>query len=155
MGEQCPSGERRALTEKCGSAVVARTYDSHELHQILTAAPRSSVPINLGRLHIDAVVPRIWLDGEEIALPPREFTILRYLAHHTDRAVPRDELLNIAWGHNHRKTTNTLSVHISRLRRRLGDTGRRPQWIIAIRKIGYRLYVPPHSNTRSPFVHPE
>ncbi|MBC7302082.1 MULTISPECIES: response regulator transcription factor [Nocardia] len=137
------------------TAVIPKPYRSRELLAILQSLALASEPIaihpmviDLGRLRIDGSAPRIWLDGEQIMLPPREFLLLRYLAERKGAVIPRKDLVRALWGEGP-TSSNSLTVHVLRLRRRLGDEEHNPQWIRAIRRLGYQFDVPP----RSPNVH--
>lgn len=99
--------------------------------------------IDLGRLRLDGEVPRVWLDGTEITLPMMEFLLLRYLAERGGAVVSREEIIERLWHGDPRAAAgNTVTVHIRRLRRRLGDDAYHPTWIQAVRGMGYRLRVP-------------
>lgn len=137
------------------TAVVPRPYRSRELLAMLQSLSAAMEPlaihpmvIDLGRLRIDGAAPRIWLDGEQIMLPPREFLLLRYLAERKGAVIPRKDLVRALWGEAP-TSSNSLTVHVLRLRRRLGDDEHNPQWIRAIRRLGYQFDVP----SRSPNVH--
>ncbi|WP_282776442.1 MULTISPECIES: response regulator transcription factor [unclassified Nocardia] len=158
VGADAESGEFATEATGAGAtAVVRRPYRAVELLTILGslagrpgALELRPVPIDLGRLRIDGIVPRMWLDGHEIALPPMEFTLLRYLAERPGAVVTRKELIRVLWG-DRSAASNSLTVHIMRLRRRLGDYDRHPEWIRAVRRLGYQFEVP----TRSSDVHTE
>jgi DNA-binding response OmpR family regulator len=109
----------------------------------LTLAP---LPINLGRLRIEPSPPDVEIDGTRTTLPRREYLLLRYLAEREGTVVPRTEIAQAVWGAAGEHTNNTLAVHVMRLRRRLDPQGLGPQWITAIRGIGYRLAVPSASD---------
>ncbi|MGY1948970.1 response regulator transcription factor [Nocardia asiatica] len=137
------------------TAVVPRPYRGKELLAMLGSLAAASEPIeiqpmviDLGRLRIDGAVPRMWLDSVEVLLPPMEFLLLRYLAERVGTVIPRKDLIRAIWGERP-TSSNSLTVHTMRLRRRLGDDENDPQWIKAIRGLGYQFNVPP----RSPDVH--
>jgi len=99
--------------------------------------------IDLGRLRVDSAVPQMWLDGRRISLPPMEFLVLRFLAERIGELVTRQEILDAVWGENTSTRSTTLTVHMLRLRKRFGDDDANPQWIRAIRGLGYQFNVPP------------
>lgn len=139
-------------TDAGATAVVRRPYQASELLTILgSLAQRPDpleirpVPIELGRLRIDGILPRMWVDGEEIPLPPMEFTLLRYFAERPGAVITRKELIRTLWG-DRPAASNSLTVHIMRLRRRLGDDDRNPVWIRAVRRMGYQFEVPGRSS---------
>ncbi|MCY9786394.1 response regulator transcription factor [Nocardiopsis sp. EMB25] len=108
----------------------------------LVRDPHGSAPIDLGRLRVDGEAPAFRLDGALVALPPTEHLLLRHLARNVDAVVPRQELVRAAWAGDADVRSNTLNVHIMRLRRRLGDDRARPRWISTVHGVGYRLTVP-------------
>jgi DNA-binding response OmpR family regulator len=130
------------------SVVVRRPFAPAELMSLIRPASsgrlrsdRLSLPIDLGRLKVDVSAPRIWLDGVEIMLPHMEFRLLRYLSERQGEIVPRLELELAAWGDSGPVRSNSLSVHIARLRRRF-EGGVDTDWICSVRGFGYRLLVP-------------
>jgi DNA-binding response OmpR family regulator len=80
-----------------------------------------------------------------------EFRLLRYLAEHHGGIVPRAELQSAAWGDGAVARSNSLSVHIARLRRRF-PAGVEADWICSIRGFGYRLTVPARLEQPQPAV---
>ncbi|MCW9030728.1 MAG: response regulator transcription factor [Gammaproteobacteria bacterium] len=80
---------------------------------------------------------------EEIHFTRREMDILLYLANHTERPVPRDELLNKIWGYakNLELETRTVDIHVAKLRRKIEQDAANPCHIITVRGAGYRLMV--------------
>jgi DNA-binding response OmpR family regulator len=128
------------------TAIVRRPFAPAKVLRILHACQDvpfeiRPLPIDLGRLRVDGVSPRIWLDGVESTLPAMEYLLLRYLAERHGEILPRRELLEAAWGEGATRSSNSLAVHMHRLRGRLeGDGG---QWIRPIRNIGYQFLVPP------------
>lgn len=144
-------------TDFGATAVVRRPYRPRELLGLLRSlAPRPDrlevrpLAIDLGRLRIDGGMPQFWLDGRTVELPPMEYLLLRYFAERPGTALTRAELINAVWGEGAKDRSNTLTVHIARLRKRLGDDEQRPQWIKAVRGLGYQFTVPAHSANGSP-----
>lgn len=78
---------------------------------------------------------------EEIHFTRREMDILQYLANHSERPVPRDELLNKIWGYakNLELETRTVDIHIAKLRRKIETDPANPVNLITVRGAGYRL----------------
>lgn len=80
--------------------------------------------------------------GEEnLVFTRREIELLQYLNTHSERPVPRDELLNKLWGYaKHLELeTRTVDIHIAKLRRKIEPNPARPRFLITIRGAGYRL----------------
>lgn len=101
------------------------------------------------------------MDGRLIHLPPQEFILLRYFAARPGAVLTRKELNRAVWGDKLGVRSNSLTVHVMRLRKRLGDDDHDPQWIKAVRGLGYQFTVPVTSDIpsqvapspRSPDVH--
>ncbi|MFI7065221.1 response regulator transcription factor [Kribbella sp. NPDC050124] len=132
------------------SAVVPRPYRVRELLALINSlAPAPNqvdlrpLALDLGRLRVDGAVPQMWLDGRQIELPPMEFLLLRFFAERPGELVTREEVRGAVWGKGVTIRSNTLNVHIMRLRKRLSDDERNPQWIKVIRGLGYQFRVPP------------
>ena len=79
------------------------------------------------------------LKGETLHLTPIEFDILHYLASSKDRILTRDQLLDEIVGRNFEVYDRSIDVHISSLRRKLGDDPKNPKFIKTIRATGYML----------------
>jgi len=95
--------------------------------------------IEHGPLRIEPATRRVILDGEEIALTMREFDLLAYLAEHPGRVYSRDQLMETVWGEPFFNDTSTVTVHIRRLRAKLGDDPTKPRFIETVWGVGYRL----------------
>ncbi|MCL9761838.1 response regulator transcription factor [Frankia sp. AiPa1] len=91
-----------------------------------------------GPVLLDRAAHEVRLDGALVSVPPREFRLLALLLEQAGRVVPRETLLREVWGSAHTET-NTLAVHIRRLRRRLGEAAGEPTIIESIRGVGYRF----------------
>jgi DNA-binding response OmpR family regulator len=103
-----------------------------ELHTPSTIALGDGRTIDLARREIRAA------DGERTEISEREADLVRYLAAHSDRAVPREELLSRVWGLDARgMTTRTIDMHVARLREKLGDDPADPAILLTVRGKGY------------------
>jgi DNA-binding response OmpR family regulator len=82
----------------------------------------------------------IFDDGARVELSEREQQLLRYLANHAGRTVPRQELLENVWQIDSRGvTTRTIDMHIARLREKLRDDPEQPKVLVTVRGRGYML----------------
>jgi len=93
--------------------------------------------LTLGNLTIDRGAYIAWIDGRPIDLTYIEFELLYTLARNEQRVTSRDVLARGAWGDAHRDHARNLTVHISRLRKKLRDS--HPFRIRTIPKRGYSL----------------
>ncbi len=96
-------------------------------------------PIEHGPLRIEPASRRALLDGEELALTQREFDLLAYLTEHPGRVYSRDQLMEAVWGEPFFNDTSTVTVHVRRLRAKLGDDPTEPRFIETVWGVGYRL----------------
>jgi DNA-binding response OmpR family regulator len=104
--------------------------------------PQPTAPIQIGPLQIDTDRRAVDLDGERLRLTRREFDLLTYLAARAGRVVPRRELIVELWQHPTTGADQTLDVHISWLRRKLGETAAQPRFLHTVRGVGIMLVVP-------------
>jgi DNA-binding response OmpR family regulator len=98
-----------------------------------------AAPIERGPLRIEPATRRVTLDGEEIGLTMREFDLLAYLAAHPGHVYSRDQLMEAVWHEPAFTDTSTVTVHVRRLRAKLGDDVAEPRFIETVWGVGYRL----------------
>jgi len=79
--------------------------------------------------------------AEALTFTKREIEILSYLAAHSTRPIPREELLTKVWGYarNLEIETRTVDIHIAKLRRKIETNPKEPAGLITVRGAGYRL----------------
>ena len=99
--------------------------------------------IQLGDVEIDTDNLSGTRNGEEITFTRREIEVLGYLAQNADRPISRDELLLKVWGYarNLDLETRTVDIHIAKLRRKIEDNPKEPEYLVTVRGAGYRLKV--------------
>ncbi|MER7960263.1 response regulator transcription factor [Streptomyces sp. NPDC096030] len=98
--------------------------------------------LTVGDLHIDLRAHSATLGGRHLNLRPKEFSLLSYLARHAGRVVSKQELINQVWGSAFGSTANTIDVHLSWLRRRLGESAARPRYLYSVRGVGIKFTAP-------------
>lgn len=81
----------------------------------------------------------VYLNGQTLNLTPIEFDLLHSLASAKDRILSRDHLLDEIAGRNYEVFDRSIDVHISSLRRKLGDKAKTPKFIKTVRAAGYML----------------
>lgn len=89
-------------------------------------------------LQMDLLARKVLRAGKPVELQPREFRLLEYLLRHVDQVVTRTMLLEGVWDYHFDPGTNVIDVHISRLRRKIDDSGEHPL-LHTVRGAGYRL----------------
>ena len=90
-------------------------------------------------VRIDHEGRRAFLDEKELALTAKEFDVLQVLVREAGRVVPREQLLREVWAQRWLGSTKTLDMHVSWLRRKLGDDVANPQFIKTVRGVGFRF----------------
>ncbi len=96
-------------------------------------------PIEHGPLRVEPARRSVFLDGKELSLTQREFDLLAYLAANAGQVYSRDQLMEGVWGEAYFEDTSTITVHVRRLRAKLGDDPSQPRFIETVWGIGYRL----------------
>ncbi|MCK0440069.1 response regulator transcription factor [Gordonia alkaliphila] len=104
------------------------------------SAGADDVVLDSGDLQLDARARRVVMDGRELTLANREFDLLRCLMETPGQVRTRDEIMTEVWGSTDLRSSKTLDMHISWVRRKLGDDqpGRRKH-IATVRGVGFRF----------------
>ncbi|MFF6960973.1 response regulator [Streptomyces sp. NPDC008317] len=106
-----------------------------------SAAPTADALIHVGGLHIDVRRRQAVLDGAVLDLTRREFDLLAFLAARPGVVVARRELLAEVWQQSY-GDDQTIDVHLSWLRRKLGETAASPRYLHTLRGVGVKLEPP-------------
>lgn len=72
-------------------------------------------------------------------LTAKELKLLQFFHAHPGEVLSRDRLLNEVWGYNYYGTTRTLDQVIVQLRKKLGDNGDEPKYLLTVHGVGYKL----------------
>jgi DNA-binding response OmpR family regulator len=107
---------------------LVKPFGLSELQARIRAVLRRTQPgdgevIRHGRLTVDLRARKVTVAGQPVALTPKEFDILAVLAEDPGRGHSRQEILEAAWDANWYGPTKVLDVHMTSLRRKLGDPG--------------------------------
>lgn len=95
--------------------------------------------LDFGAIVIDRRAHEMSVRGERRELTPTELELMWALAERAGEVLASEDLLAHVWGYPRGVRTRTLDVHVSRLRRKLGEDGRDPRHIITVRSVGYRF----------------
>ena len=114
------------------------------LARIRVALRRSALqadePIfRVGDLEVDFGRRRVMVRGEEVALTPTEYDLLRLFATHADKVLTHSQILKQIWGVTYVEQPHVLRVNISNLRRKIEADASRPRYIVTEVGVGYRL----------------
>ena len=90
-------------------------------------------------VRIDSDGRRAFVNENELQLTAKEFDLLRVLVREQGKVVSREQLLREIWDTVWFGSTKTLDMHISVLRRKLGDDAAKPRYIATVRGVGFRF----------------
>jgi DNA-binding response OmpR family regulator len=99
-------------------------------------------PLEVGGLRLDRSAHEATLDGRALGLSRREFDLLHYLTSHAGQVVTKRELITHVWRMPYGGADKTVDVHLSWLRRKLGETAQRPRYLHTVRGVGIKLCAP-------------
>ena len=97
---------------------------------------REQSRLEVGGITLDIRSRQTTVDGEQVTLTAREFTLLETLMRHPGQMLSREQLLSHVWGYDYDPGSNVVDVYIGYLRRKLGESA-----IETVRGMGYRLRV--------------
>ena len=107
-----------------------------------SAEPDADAALVVGGLRVDRRARQAFLDGAALDLTPREFDLLHYLAERAGAVVTKQELLVEVWQQPYGGADKSVDVHLSWLRRKLGETAQQPRYLHTVRRVGVRLAAP-------------
>ena len=90
-------------------------------------------------IRMDVAAHRAFVGDVELSLTAKEFDLLRVLLREAGSVVARDTLMREVWGSDPTGSTKTLDMHVSWLRRKLGDDATDPHYITTVRGMGFRF----------------
>jgi DNA-binding response OmpR family regulator len=112
------------------------------LRRAAGAAEAAEAPLTVGELVVDRRGRQVTYGGRAVELSPKEFDLLAYLAERAGAVVSKRELLSEVWQLPYGGSDKTVDVHLSWLRRKLGETGAEPRLLQTVRGVGVRLAEP-------------
>lgn len=128
---------------------VVKPYTTPQLEARIRAVLRRTQPdggraraLEVGGLALDPAARTATLDGVRLELSPREFDLLVRLAERPGEVVTKRELLVDVWHQPWGGSDKTVDVHLSWLRRKLGETAAQPRYLHTVRGVGVRLTAP-------------
>ena len=127
---------------------VVKPFSAQALDARIRAVLRRTSPdapnprFQVGDLVVDVRARTALLADEPLDLRPREFDLLAYLAARPGEVVTKRELLAEVWGQPYGGADKTVDVHLSWLRRKLGETAAEPRLLHTVRGVGVKLTAP-------------
>ncbi|WEG12364.1 response regulator transcription factor [Pullulanibacillus sp. KACC 23026] len=128
--------------------VVARINVQFRRQEHYQQSARQSKIDRFGQVTIDRKAAQLWVNGEEISCPAREFELLLFLADHPNQVFTASQLYENVWGYDSIGEEKTVSIHIMRLRKKLEEDPRHPSLIVTMRGIGYKFVPPKQGETK-------
>jgi two-component system response regulator RegX3 len=117
----------RAVLRRSGEAAAA------------TRPSRETAALEVGDLRLDPARRSATLGGDELDLTRKEFELLELLMREAGSVITRERLIDEVWDVNWFGSTKTLDVHVSGLRRKLGDDPSSPRYLHTVRGVGFRF----------------
>jgi two-component system response regulator RegX3 len=131
---------------------VSKPYRLRELVARMRAALRRAPPpatasaspgtLEVGDVCLDPERHEVFVRGDQVMLPLKEFELLAVLLENAGRVLTRDILIDRVWGADYVGDTKTLDVHIKRLRAKVEVDPSKPRSIVTIRGLGYKFDTP-------------
>jgi DNA-binding response OmpR family regulator len=121
---------------------VTKPFRLAELMARIRAALRrvpAATVTSVQDVRIDHAARRAWRGDAELDLSAKEFDLLALLAGAAGQAVTRDRIMREVWDEHWYGPTKTLDMHISWLRKKLGDDPAAPRLITTLRGVGFRF----------------
>ncbi len=125
---------------------ISKPFDVGEMLARIEAVLRRSKNLQteeriamIGTIKFDFLRLKATRNGKTLDFTPREFEILQILVANAGGTVSREQLLNHIWGEHASHFTRTIDAHITRLRHKIEKNPSKPEFIITVHGIGYRL----------------
>jgi two-component system response regulator RegX3 len=127
---------------------VTKPYSARELIARIRAVLRrgaeaedvgADTVLEAGPVRMDIERHIVSIDGDQIALPLKEFELLEYLMRNKGRVLTRGQLIDRVWGSDYVGDTKTLDVHVKRLRSKIEADPANPARLVTVRGLGYKL----------------
>ncbi|MGY1651475.1 winged helix-turn-helix domain-containing protein [Geodermatophilus sp. SYSU D01119] len=126
---------------------VTKPYSARELVARIRAVLRRrgdvDAPVDgaleAGPVRMDVERHVVAVDGEQVALPLKEFDLLELLLRNAGRVLTRGQLIDRVWGSDYVGDTKTLDVHVKRLRAKIEPDPANPKHLVTVRGLGYKF----------------
>ena len=133
---------------------VTKPYSARELTARIRAVLRRGVEtstsesaaegaveniLESGHVRMDVDRHIVYVDGEAVPMPLKEFHLLEYLLENAGRVLTRGQLIDRIWGTDYIGDTKTIDVHVKRLRSKIEPEPSRPSHLVTVRGLGYKF----------------
>ena len=128
---------------------VTKPYSSRELVARIRAVLRRrsepeelvSATVQAGPVRMDIERHVVTVEGETVNMPLKEFELLEMLLRNAGRVLTRGQLIDRVWGSDYVGDTQTLDVHVKRLRSKIEPDPSDPRHLVTVRGLGYKFEV--------------
>ncbi len=128
---------------------VTKPFSSRELiARIRAVLRRGGEPdelitstVEAGPVRMDVERHVVTVDGNQVALPLKEFDLLELLLRNAGRVLTRGQLIDRVWGSDYVGDTKTLDVHVKRLRAKVEPDPGNPKHLVTVRGLGYKFEI--------------
>ncbi|GKV55255.1 transcriptional regulatory protein YvrH [Sporosarcina sp. NCCP-2222] len=107
---------------------MASLHDKHKIYEV-------------GEFRLDVEGAALTVRGQAVTLTQKQFQLLELFCHHPNQVLSKEQLYEQVWGFDGFVDDNTIMVHIRKLREKLEVDPSRPEYIVTVRGIGYKLQV--------------
>lgn len=108
------------------------------LRRIGNSVDTSMKVLTSGYFNIDEAAMKAYKGGKELDLTPKEYSLIKIFIENENKALSRDELLDLVWGYSYLGDTKIVDVNIRRLREKIEDNSSEPKYIETVWGVGYR-----------------
>ncbi|MDO4260304.1 MAG: response regulator transcription factor [Actinomycetaceae bacterium] len=143
------SFERSAALDEGADDYLSKPFDPQELVSRIRAVLRRThgapKPLSAaerlvcGRLEMDRLARRAFLDGIEVELTPKAMVLLDFLMTHPGELHTRERLLSALWGIDFSSSTRAVDHRVREIRRALQEDASEPEYIETVPSVGYRF----------------
>ena len=128
---------------------VTKPFSSRELVARIRAVMRRGAEpedlitstVEAGPVRMDVERHVVSVDGQQVAMPLKEFDLLELLLRNAGRVLTRGQLIDRVWGADYVGDTKTLDVHVKRLRAKIEPDPANPKYLVTVRGLGYKFEV--------------
>lgn len=119
--------------------IKAQLRRQQQYNSINETVQDKSEDITIGDINIDRIHSQVYREGVEVKLTAKEYQLLLYLAENPNKIINKERLCEVVWGEDYMGYDNTISVHIRHLREKLEKNSSKPEIIVTVIGLGYKL----------------
>ena len=106
-----------------------------------SGSPAAPDMVSVGDVELDPATRTVRLEGKPVELTSVEFNLLEVLLREAGRVVPRERLVNAVLSRKFSQFDRSIDMHVSKVRKKLGDNNGEPKHLLTVHGIGYKLSV--------------